>query len=174
MEGLVSSSDVDFALRAIRRVVEVCRARGGWDSESGTEVTEKQARILRQLDHRDPTMVGELAEFLGVTASTMSLNLKRLEALGCVTRTRDPDDGRVMNVRLTERGRRLRDGWSFLETARVDAVLAALRPRERERMMEGLSLLLEAVERTEARSARYLDALTGGGAHDGDEDHTDR
>lgn len=160
-------SDVDVVLRTVSRIFEACRTRGGWDAGSRTEVTDKQARILRQLDDRDPTMVGELAEFLGVTASTMSLNLKRLDEMGCVTRDRDPDDRRVMNVRLTDRGRRLRDASSLLDPARVDAVLRALRPEERERALEGAVLLAEGADRAAARSDRYLDALTRGGATSG-------
>jgi MarR family transcriptional regulator, organic hydroperoxide resistance regulator len=34
--------------------------------------------------------------------------LKRLEAAGLVTRTRDPDDERQLRVGLTEKGRALR------------------------------------------------------------------
>jgi DNA-binding MarR family transcriptional regulator len=153
-------SDVDVVVRTVSRIVEAYRARSARDEESGLEVTDKQARILRQLDDRDPTMVGELAEFLGVTASTMSLNLKRLDEMGCVTRARDPDDRRVMNVRLTDRGRRLRDGASLLDRVRVDSALGTLRPEERTRVLEGLALLAEAAERSEARADRYLDALT--------------
>lgn len=158
----MATSDVDLVLRTVSRIIEACRRRGGWDAASQTEVTDKQARILRQLDDRDPTMVGELAEFLGVTASTMSLNLKRLDEMGCVTRARDPEDRRVMNVRLTERGRRLRDASSLLDRGRVDAALRALRPADRERALDGLSLLAGAAERVDVRSDRYLGALTGG------------
>jgi DNA-binding MarR family transcriptional regulator len=153
-------SDVDIVIRTVSRIVEMYRARGAWDEESGLEVTDKQARILRQLDDRDPTMVGELAEFLGVTASTMSLNLKRLDEMGCVTRARDPDDRRVMNVRLTDLGRRLRDASSLLDRGRIDSALGTLRAEERKRVLEGLALLAEAAERSAARSDRYLEGLT--------------
>lgn len=158
----MTPSDVDLVLRTASRFVEACRTRGAWDAASETEVTDKQARILRQLDDRDPTMVGELAEFLGVTASTMSLNLKRLDEMGFVTRTKDPDDRRVTNVRLTERGRRVRDASALLDRGRVDAALRTLRAADRERALDGLSLLAEAAERADVRSDLYLDALTGG------------
>lgn len=157
------ASDVDVVVRAVSRIVEACRSRGARDAESRTVVTDKQARILRQLDDRDPTMVGELAEFFGVTASTMSLNLRRLDDLGCVTRDRDPDDRRVMNVRLTDRGRRLRDASSPLDPSRVDAALRALRPEEREQALEGIALLADGADRAQARDDRYLNALSGGG-----------
>jgi len=137
------------------------------EPEPGPEVTEKQARILRHLDERDPTMVGELADFLGVTPSTMSLNLKRLEAMGCVHRSRDPDDRRVMNVRLTATGGRIKVATSPLHLGRLDSVLGSLRPDERARAVEGVRLLVDAAERMTARGEAYLEALTGEDAVDG-------
>ena len=119
-------------------------------------------RLLRQLDDTDPVMVGELADYLGVTPSTMSLNLKRLEAGGLITRSRDPADRRVMNVLLTDEGRAIRDAAPPLDPSRVDALLMTMRPDEHERALAGLSVLAEAATRLEADHARYVDALAGG------------
>jgi DNA-binding MarR family transcriptional regulator len=107
-------------------------------------------------------MVGELAEAMGVTASTMSLNLKRLQEGGFVTRSRDPEDRRVMNVVLTERGRRLRDAQSILDPDRVHAMLALMRPDERRRALEGVALLADAADRMVARRGAHAGALAGG------------
>jgi DNA-binding MarR family transcriptional regulator len=109
-------------------------------------VSDHQARILSYLDASDPTMVTELAEHLRVTPSTMSLNLKRLRAAGLVSSQRDPDDKRVMNVRLTESGVRTRDALSALDPDRVDAMLRRLGPEGRRKAMEGLRLLAEAAD----------------------------
>lgn len=134
--------------------------RGVVDPDTGLDVSENQTRILRQLDDRDPTMVGELAEFMGVTPSTMSLNLKRLEDAGYIRRSRDPDDRRVMNVVLTEAGRRIRDRTALLDPARVAALLGSLRPQDRRQALEGLALLAEAADRLSARRGAYLEAFT--------------
>jgi MarR family transcriptional regulator, organic hydroperoxide resistance regulator len=53
--------------------------------------------------------VGSLGEKLFLESSTLTPVLKRLEALGHVKRTRDPVDERQVRVRLTERGRALRE-----------------------------------------------------------------
>lgn len=158
----MSRADGEIAHGALTRIVEACRKREVVDADSGVRVSDHQARILLQLDERDPAMVGELADFLGVTASTMSLNLKRLDAAGCVHRSRDPDDRRVMNVRLTPLGRRIRDRASLLDPARIDAALRSLRPDEREPALAGLALLAEGADRMVARGDAYLEALTGG------------
>ena len=103
-------SDLEIVLQALPRVHDACRSRhapGEPIADGG--VSDHQARILGYLDGSDPTMVTELAEHMGVTPSTMSLNLKRLREAGLVTSTRDPDDRRVMNVRLTTEGVRARE-----------------------------------------------------------------
>lgn len=154
-------SDIDFVLHAMPRIADLLRIRS-WDRGRGRgQVTEHQIRLLRQLDDTDPVMVGELAEYLGVTPSTMSLNLKRLEEAGLVTRSRAPEDRRAMNVLLTAEGTALRDSVPAMDPARVDALLTSMRPDDRERAMTGLSLLAEAATRLDSDHARYVSALAG-------------
>ena len=146
------ASDVEIVLQTLPRIHFACRARGG-TGPTGRAVSEHQARILRLLDAEDPAMVTELAEALGVTPSTMSLNLTRLEAAGLVTRERDPADRRVMNVRLSVAGAELRESAGELDVDRVDAVLRALGRTERRIVLQGLVALAEAA-----------DAVVAGGA----------
>lgn len=94
-------------------------------------------------------MVTELADHMGVTPSTMSLNLKRLREAGLVTRERDPDDRRVMNVRLTPEGLHARTALSALDPDRVDAMLRRLGPEARRQALLGLRLLAEAASAEE-------------------------
>ena len=91
-------------------------------------------------------MVTELAEHMRVTPSTMSLNLKRLREAGFVTSQRDPDDRRVMNVRLTDSGLRARDASRSLDPSRVDAMLRRLGPEARQLAVSGLRLLADAAD----------------------------
>ena len=48
--------------------------------------------------------ITELAELEGLAQPTTTILIKRLEARGLVTRTRQSDDGRVVTVSLTESG----------------------------------------------------------------------
>ena len=137
-------SDASGFEAAFERVFEACRAVGDRDGPSGTEVSERQMMILAHLDPAEPTMVGELAEYLGVTASTMSLTLKRLEARGLVSRSRDPDDRRVTNVRRTDAGSEAAARRRLLSRARVERLLDRLDPLARARALDGLRLLAEA------------------------------
>ncbi len=55
----------------------------------------------------DDLTVGALGERLGLESSTLTPLLKRLEAMGLVSRARDARDERVVRIRLTEAGRTL-------------------------------------------------------------------
>ena len=136
-------SEIATITAVLPQLERACRGRAV-DPATGGRLTLKQARTLDQLDARDPMMVSELAEYLGVTASTMSLNLKRLEGAGLVERSRDPDDARVMNVVLTEEGVRARDRSRTIDPQRVAAMLDRLRPEERRGAAETLARLAEA------------------------------
>jgi len=143
-------SDVDVVLSALPRILQACRARDVTDPAGSGVVSAHQARILSCLDAVDPTMVTELADFMGVTPSTMSLNLKRLREAGFVTAERDPADRRVKDVRLTEAGVRMRESAAELDRSRVEAVLHALRPDERTIASRGLTVLAESADRLAA------------------------
>jgi len=137
-------SDVEFLIGALPRIQLACRSRRV--AGEGPPISAHQAHILSQLDPVDPTMVTELATSMGVTASTMSLHLKRLREAGLVTCDRDPEDRRVMNVCLTQEGERAKQALRPLDVDRVDALLRALRPDERRRALEGVAVLAEAAD----------------------------
>src|ERR1700743_209166 len=64
--------------------------------------------VLRALWGQSPLAVKELIEMLQLDGPTLSPMLKRLEAAGLVTRSRDPHDERQLRIDLTEKGRALR------------------------------------------------------------------
>ena len=145
-------SDVHAVLSAYPRIYFACHTRHVRDPESETVLSAHQASILSHLDSVDPTMVGELAEHMGVTPSTMSLTLKRLERHGYITRSRDPSDRRVVNVRLTSAGERVRDAQTVLDPERVHSMLATMSPEDRADGLRGLILLAEAADAVIRRS----------------------
>lgn len=151
-------ADYQILTDAVERVRHACRPRFVEDPEGGTRVSAHQGRVLAFLDEEDPAMVGELAEHLGVTASTMSLNLRRLEAAGYIRRERDPADGRVMNVRLTVSGARAREAHQDLDPERVDRLLALLEPQTRPEAVRALALLGDAADRLLRREREDVEA----------------
>ncbi|HET9994863.1 MAG TPA: MarR family transcriptional regulator [Candidatus Acidoferrum sp.] len=147
---------------AVRQVMELypriyfaCHTRHVRDPKSRQLLSAHQASILDHLDEQEPLALLDLARHMGVTASTMSLNIERLVRRGYVSRERAADDGRRLKLRLTPAGVRVREAKSVLDPARVRALLARLTPEEREVGTRGLALLARAgSEQMEEQSKR--------------------
>src|SRR5262249_55125143 len=103
-----------------------------------------QASILDHLDEREPVTLLELAQHMGVTASTMSLQVDQLVRRRYVIRERDQKDARRLRLRLSEDGARLREANSVLDGGRVWGMLARLSGEERAAGLAGLALLARA------------------------------
>jgi DNA-binding MarR family transcriptional regulator len=71
-------------------------------------LTHPQYLVMLALWERAPRSLKDLGEALRAEPATLSPLLKRLEAIGYVTRRRSAADERLMNVALTERGTALR------------------------------------------------------------------
>src|SRR5579859_308133 len=72
-------------------------------------LTHPQYLVMLALWGQSPLAVKELIELLQLDGPTLSPMLKRLEAAGLVTRSRDPQDERQLRVELTGQGRALRE-----------------------------------------------------------------
>lgn len=65
--------------------------------------------VILALCERSPRTVSDLAGSLDLNFNTVTPLLKRMEALGLVTRSRDAEDERRVQIELTEKGLGLRD-----------------------------------------------------------------
>ncbi|OBR76135.1 MarR family transcriptional regulator [Xanthomonas arboricola] len=72
-------------------------------------LTFPQYLVILELLHGSPQSVGMLGERLDMDTGTITPLVKRLEAAGFVTRTRDPRDERRVLVDLTARAGGIRD-----------------------------------------------------------------
>jgi len=75
----------------------------------GLGLTYLQYVVLVALYEMDDQTVGALGEKMFLDSSTLTPLLKRLEIMGHLTRQRDPKDERVVRLRLTPKGRKLRE-----------------------------------------------------------------
>ncbi len=111
--------------------------------QSGTGLTPSLHSALAMIDVRGPLTLGELAAVEQVSPPTTTRIVAKLEEMGLVTRTPDPDDGRVTRVDVSTEGREQlsesrerRDAWlrarlADLTPSDVDALVAAVEPLER-------------------------------------------
>lgn len=129
------------------RIFFACHTRHVRDPRTRRIMSAHQVSILDHLDPVEPTSLMDLARHMGVTPSTMSLSLDRLERHGYVLRRRDSGDRRRSALLLSAAGERLRAAQSVLEPARVGGMLAVLSREELARALEGLALLGRAADR---------------------------
>lgn len=140
----VANSEIEALVTAYPKIFFACHQRHVRDPDAERELSRNQVDILQHLDPVDPVSVGQLAEHMGVSISTMSLNTKRLERDGYLFRSKDAADGRVVHLRLTDSGERVRDAQEVLDRGRVGELLSRLPEEERERGLRGLEILAEA------------------------------
>lgn len=137
-------NEIDAFLRLYPQIYFACHRRHVRDENTRKILSLNQASILDHLDGIEPIDLRSLAKHMGVTPSTMSLNVDRLEKAKYVRRERDPDDARRIQLRLTEAGVRLKQKQQALAPELVGALLKRLKAQDRENALHGLELLAEA------------------------------
>src|SRR5260370_36527081 len=102
-----------MAKNAVRQVMELypriyfaCHTRHVRDPETRRLLSAHQASILDHLDEHEPLALFDLAKHMGVTPSTMSLNIERLVTRGYVSGERAPRDRPRRNRRSEASGAR--------------------------------------------------------------------
>ena len=108
-------------------------------------VTVAQAAAIEALGAEGPLRLGDLSRRLGITPSTLTRNLARLEESGLVAREADPGDARSARVGLTGRGRKAARSVAEQETAFARQVIQRIPAGRRAAVIEALGDLLAAV-----------------------------
>jgi DNA-binding MarR family transcriptional regulator len=108
-------------------------------------LTHPQYLVMLALWGQSPLAVKELIEMLQLDGPTLSPLLKRLEAAGLLTRTRDPDDERQLRIDLTQKGRALREQALNVPPAVVAKLGMSL--GDLQELHKGLTTLNEAARR---------------------------
>jgi DNA-binding MarR family transcriptional regulator len=99
----------------------------------GNELTVAQYLALLVIHQKDGVSVSALGDEIGTDSSTVTPMIHKLTALGAVEKLRDPEDERVVRLRLTDAGRTMvlghRGVWRKVESAvsLSDQELATLR-----------------------------------------------
>jgi DNA-binding MarR family transcriptional regulator len=133
------------------RAVRFAQASAGW---MDLDLTLGQIRFLHVLNRAGAMSIGHVAEQLGVTLTTASQFVDRLERHGYVERVHRDDDRRVVECRLTERGAAVTAAMRGMQREVLGALLGNLKPRELLVFERLYRLMLERA----AASARATDA----------------
>ena len=130
-----------------RRVILLARLlsrASGSGAASSTVVT-----LLSWLEE-GPRRIGELVENAGLAQPTITLLVGEAEGKGWVRRVPDPRDGRVVNVHITDEGRRVLEQARNNVRSALSGPLATMSDAELNRLWEAseaLASLLDALQR---------------------------
>ncbi|WP_353988369.1 MarR family winged helix-turn-helix transcriptional regulator [Ruicaihuangia caeni] len=111
-------------------------------------LTHPQYLVMLALWERSPRRVRDIGEALYLEPATLSPLLKRLESAGLITRGRNAEDERALDVELTDAGRALKT-----EAERVPPAI-----------IEQLGVDVSELEELRDRLVHLLNAAAPGGA----------
>ena len=137
------------------RMIALIRAFGLHQPDKtpcGRPVSVAEAHALMELSRGEsgsPMVQKELASRLRLEKSTVSRLVGMLEDRRWVERSRSLQDGRAMELRLTEAGRRAAEDIAEARRAKFARVLEAIPEGERESVLEAMRVLEEAMRESE-------------------------
>lgn len=96
-------------------------------SECGVpDITVKQIGYLKIIDEHGDVTFSRLAEITRNSKPTITEMINRFESMKCVYRERCPHDGRVLYIRLTEKGRMIARAEEFALSRLIERMMDSL------------------------------------------------
>ncbi len=109
-------------------------------------ISRVQWLIMRIVHDNRQCTIGDLAECLGVSASTISQMIDRLEKVGMVCRVPGQEDARVRLVQLTDKGTELYDELSARFIQMLAEPFNTLTSEEQETLLRLMKKLARAFQ----------------------------
>lgn len=143
----------DPFIDAIQAWIEVFMRRSmhnfiRFSRESGLSMS--QIGALYHLHRQGSSAVSDMGEHLGVTSAAASQMLERLVQQGIILRTEDPNDRRVKQIVLTDKGRQVLQGGINARQGWLAELADNLTDSEKEQIMVSLEILTEKSKRAQA------------------------
>jgi DNA-binding MarR family transcriptional regulator len=113
-------------------------------------LTLTQVSVLRHL-RTSPQTAGRLGELAGLSATSISRLVDRLERRGLVSRKRDTEDRRMVEVHLEPAGERLLGEAKVFRGSELHQAVEAMSSDERRRLTASLTRLVELTRELAAR-----------------------
>jgi len=93
-------------------------------------------------EQHHPVAMKEIVEKVGRVKSTVTGMINTLEHHGYVEKFRSPEDGRVILVQLTEKGRSIRSAFERIAGSMLEKLYGDMPQADREKLIELLSQIL--------------------------------
>lgn len=112
----------------------------------GQTLSVSEAHALMELEPEHGLAQTELAARLRLEKSTISRLVTQLERRGWLDRQRSPRDGRVVLLRLTAQGQRVKEKVALARADKYARIFERLPEQEREAVLRALEALADAAE----------------------------
>ncbi len=106
------------------------------------EMNIAEWRVTVCLSRHEKCTLNEVVEFTGLVQSSLSRSIVRMENKGLVRRARHPGDRRFINIRITDRGRRMCRRATTAVQAACDQELQVLSEADRRKFLTTMKKLL--------------------------------
>jgi len=115
---------------------------------SDVEVSRQEIRMVTALGKKGTTIMSDLARALNLALSTATNTVDKLVSKDLVERTRVDEDRRIVQVALSEKGKRYHEACLEWQLAMGRNMLDALSPGEREIFLELMAKMTRPGEAT--------------------------
>ena len=133
--------DVTRVMNSLRALVRAIRiSTRAVEKEIG--ISGAQLFVLQQLMESPARSVNDLAERTSTHQSSVSTVVSRLVDRGMVRREPSADDGRRMEISITDRGRRLAESAPYTAQIRMQHAMRQLTPDQVARLADSLEALV--------------------------------
>jgi DNA-binding MarR family transcriptional regulator len=105
-----------------------------------------QLGTLMIIHKRGTSAVSDIGDELGISNAAASQMLDRLLQDGLILRTEHPDDRRVKQIKLTEKGRQLLTESFEARHRWINELVKQFSSTEKEKIIEGLQILIDKAE----------------------------
>lgn len=109
-------------------------------------LTVTQMRVLSFFNEKDVVYISEVSRRLGMSIQSVNNLVSRLEVLGYVERSKNADDKRLSDIRLTKQGRQGFDAFRSEQLEMLAGIVSHLAPAEQKMLVstvEKAALMLE-------------------------------
>jgi len=137
-------AEIEISLRMVSLILR----KRGRDILEDFNVTPPQLNALNFLKHHSLTM-GELGQKMYLACSTATDHIDRMERNGLIQRERDPNDRRMIRLKVTPKGDQIIAEVVEARKRYVASVLMKVAPEDRKTLAQNLSQIHELM-RSEA------------------------
>ncbi len=109
-------------------------------------VSPSHLALIDYVERNPKCGVQEIAEALHLSTPTVSVSVRQLEKNGLIARKPNPEDGRSIQLFLTQKGEEIQKNIQAFHRQKFKTLLEGLTPKERELLITLLEKALNAAE----------------------------